>query len=318
MNPSDLLRLDLTEIDDKHEELLAALVDSACRNLSTFLIEDRTLSSTLISQIKRTALDFFCLQKEDKLALHRPGSGIGYIPEKVENLAATIGLTAPPDPKETFNIGPDPSRNRWPQSPPSIEEVFRLYYSEMWRLSKKLMRVLSRALGVPPTFLDDQSLRGNSILRATRYPKIEPETGGILPLRAGAHTDYGLFSLLLLDGEVGGFQVKPPQYDWIDIQADANMFVINIGDLLSLWTNKIWPATLHRVQTPAEFAIHDRLSVVFLHNPNPDALITPLPRFTPETKSQLRPEPVVAGEYLKSKSKLGFGQSGEPYGERIS
>ena len=289
------------------EATLAETIDQACRSFSTFLVDDPSLQRGLHASMRTVSTLFFALPKEDKLSLHRPGSGLGYLPERAENLAATNGIAAPPDPKETFNIGSDPSKNRWPVGPPQFEDTFLLFYAAMARISRQLMRLFSLALGMPANFLSGQSARGHSILRATRYPALESNHLRKTQLRAGAHTDYGMFSLVLPDHEVGGFEIQPPGGDWIEVRPPEGLLAVNIGDLLMRWTNGVWPATVHRVAAPEAYANRDRLSLVFLHNPSPDAVVAPLKEFL-LAGERPRFEPVVTSDYLKDKSTAALQQ----------
>lgn len=300
---SELPAVDFESIPESEA---AEIIDRACRAFNTFLVQPAWPRS-IYSDLKDAATRFFALPEEEKLSLHRPGSGLGYLPEGAENLAATIGIEAPPDPKETFNAGSDPSKNRWPDTLPELEEAFMRYFGEMEKISRRLMRLISLALGMPADFLEHQSSGGKSILRATRYPALQLSNLRATPLRAGPHTDYGMFSLVQLDHEVGGFEIRPQGKDWIEVRPAEGILAVNIGDLLTRWTNGIWPATLHRVVAPAAFADKERFSLVFLHNPRPDAVVAPLERFL---RVGERPhfEPVVTIDYLRSKSKAGLGK----------
>jgi isopenicillin N synthase-like dioxygenase len=65
---------------------------------------------------------------------------------------------------------------------------------------------------------------------------------------AGAHSDYGTFTLLYQD-EVGGLQLKIGDH-WVDIEHDpthAPGLVFNAGDVLSIWTRGRISSTKHRV-----------------------------------------------------------------------
>ena len=55
--------------------------------------------------------------------------------------------------------------------------------------------------------------------------------------------------------------------------------MINQGDLMARWTNDRWLSTLHRVANPPEEAKGGsrRLSIVFFHHPNYDAVVSCLP-----------------------------------------
>src|SRR5436305_6224794 len=98
--PTELPIVDLKSIAED-EAISLGTIDHACRCFNAFLVAT-SLPRDLFLNMKKSAALFFGLPKEEKLSLHRPGSGLGYLPEGAENLAATIGIAAPPDPKETF------------------------------------------------------------------------------------------------------------------------------------------------------------------------------------------------------------------------
>ena len=72
-------------------------------------------------------------------------------------------------------------------------------------------------------------------------------------------------------------------------------FIVNIGDMLERWSNGKFKSTVHRVVTKPG-TTQKRLSAPFFFEPNYDTLVQSLPG-TGEPKF----EPVISGEYLKSK-----------------
>ena len=64
--------------------------------------------------------------------------------------------------------------------------------------------------------------------------------------RAGAHTDYGSLTILLPQAESSGLQVFHNN-EWITVPNPDNSVVINLVDLMALWTSGRWQSTLHRV-----------------------------------------------------------------------
>ena len=125
-------------------------------------------------------------------------------------------------------------------------------------------------------------------------------------MRAGAHTDYGTFTILNGENVPGGLQVRAKSGDksgdqsgeWIDVETDPGSFVVNIGDLLMRWTNDRWISNTHRVvNPPATVAARaKRLSIAFFHQPNYDALIECI-----APPGQAKYPPVVSGEYRDHK-----------------
>ena len=109
--------------------------------------------------------------------------------------------------------------------------------------------------------------------------------------RAGAHTDYGSLTILLPEPESVGLQIFRSG-KWINVPPTEDCFIINIGDLMELWTSNRWVSTLHRVVAKSNQP--GRLSLAFFHQPDWDAEITPI-FDEPPAKS------VKSGPYLMKK-----------------
>ena len=78
--------------------------------------------------------------------------------------------------------------------------------------------------------------------------------------------------------------------------------MINQGDLMARWTNDQWLSTLHRVANPPEEAKGGsrRLSIVFFHHPNYDAVVSCLPTCV-EPGAAPKYEPITVSEYYSMK-----------------
>jgi len=120
--------------------------------------------------------------------------------------------------------------------------------------------------------------RSISHLFCQHYPGLDPAPPAGT-VRAGAHTDFGSLTILHLGDNAKGLQVYDPGDDlWHDVEAPADAFVVNLGDLLSDWTGGVWQSTLHRVVIPdAAAAARSRWSLTFFHQPNYDAVVETIP-----------------------------------------
>jgi isopenicillin N synthase-like dioxygenase len=126
-----------------------------------------------------------------------------------------------------------------------------------------------------------------------------PEPG---QLRLGAHTDYGSLTLLYQDETPGGLQVHRDGV-WRDAPIVPGTFVVNIGDLMSRWTNDRWVSTLHRVQNPAQGRWDvPRLSIPYFHQPNYDAVIEAIPTCVAPGEQATYP-PITSGDNLTYKTR---------------
>ena len=88
----------------------------------------------------------------------------------------------------------------------------------------------------------------------------------------GEHTDYGTVTVLLQDG-VGGLQAKTRDGEWVDVPPVPGSLVVNLGDMLEIWTNGVFKAPPHRVKaSPTEH----RFSVAMFLEPSLDCIISPI------------------------------------------
>ena len=123
------------------------------------------------------------------------------------------------------------------------------YYRRMNRLANDLMGIFALALDLPEDFFFDKLDKNISALRVICYPeqKETPEPG---QLRGGAHTDYGTLTILMSDKAAGGLQAQHRDGYWVDVVIEPGTYVINIGDIMQIWTNDRWVSTMHRVVNP--------------------------------------------------------------------
>jgi isopenicillin N synthase-like dioxygenase len=291
---------------------VAREVNRACEEIGFFLIKGHGVPQEMIDCTYSKAAEFFHLPVEDKLPIRTPSPEIarGYTPFKGETLSAGLGNKAPADLKEMIDMGPvdvpggayyeqGDARNffypnLWPAKPAEFEPVMVSYYRRMNRLANDLMGVFALALDLPEDFFFDKLDKNMSALRIICYPeqKTPPEPG---QLRGGAHTDYGTLTILMSDKAAGGLQAQHRDGHWVDVTTEPGAYVVNIGDIMQIWTNDRWVSTLHRVvNPPAKLADTSRRhSVVFFHQPNYDALIDTLP----SCYSQKRPKKYEALTY---------------------
>ena len=300
---------------------VARTIDAACYEIGFFTITGHGVGKETISDLRAAAHVFFALPLEDKLTARHPveGTNRGYHPVGGEALSTANDRAAPPDLKEFFHVGPvDVTRdpyytgepgprhflpNVWPAVPSGFERAAAAYYRTMSDLILFLMRLTALALGIEETFFDRKVDRSIGTMRLNYYPAqtVPPRPD---QLRAGAHTDYGGFTILSGEDVPGGLQVRTRDGDWIDVHTEPDKLVVNIGDLLMRWTNDRWLSTLHRVVNPpwSREATRPRLSIAFFNHPNYDVVIECL-----AAPGQAKHPPVVSGEYRDFKyAKIGL------------
>jgi isopenicillin N synthase-like dioxygenase len=129
-------------------------------------------------------------------------------------------------------------------------------------------------------------------------------------LRAGEHTDYGSLTIVAPTQAPGRLQVLTREQGWVEVDPAPGDFVVNIGDLMAQWTNDRWVSTLHRVALPEPDAGPEarRLSLVFFHQPDDDALVQCIPTCLAPGESP-RYEPITSGEHLRLKIARHFTET---------
>ena len=180
------------------------------------------------------------------------------------------------------------------------------YYEALEDLATDIMRLFALGLNLDEHFFDDKIDDHMTSLTANYYPAVntEPLEG---QYRKGPHSDWGTLTILYQD-DTGGLEVLDRHNDeWLDVPVVPGSFVVNIGDLMSVWTNDQWQSTKHRVRVPAvEKRSTARVSMPFFHQPNWNALVECLPSCLPAGTVPLH-EPVTSGAYFLRKIQMAFG-----------
>ena len=273
------------------------------------VIADHGLDETIIDAAIADTKVFFALPEETKRRYHQPGTGgaRGLTPFGVEAAkgAATVDL------KEFWHVGRElpeghPYRkymrdNVWPTEVEGFRTHLYGMFAAMDELGAKILRAIARYLELGDDFFDDKVEMGNSILRMLHYPPVPAGASGV---RAGAHEDINVITLLL-GAEEAGLQLKDADGEWLDIAPPPGALVVNIGDMLQRLTNHVLPSTSHRVINPTpDRASFARYSTPFFLHFNPDFVIETLPGMvSPENPDRYAGKAIMAEDFLTERLK---------------
>ena len=280
--------------DDSERDAIAARVDAACRDVGFIQVTGHGIPQDVIDGLG-TAMDaFFALSADEKSTLRAPRPSInrGYAPPKSERLSYSLGLDSPADMFEAFNVGAsiddfpdlaaelDPdiyARNIWPDASavPEFREGIDTWFRHAAGFARRMTSVFARALELPDDFFESFTDHSIDVLRTVNYA-LEPGTQlEVDQLGMGAHTDYGIVTVLWAD-PVPGLEILDPDGSWHSVLPQPGALLINLGDLLSRWTNDRYTSTMHRVVPPtdAEGRSIRRRSAAFFHDGNADAVIS--------------------------------------------
>ena len=306
--------------DERGAAETARKISNACETLGFLIVTGHGIDQSIIDHVLTSSSRFFEGSLEDRVSAMPPSPYVfrGYFPSEASALAASLDIDTPGDLCEVFCINRFDDReeairsglgenletffapNIWPRSIPGFKSSWSSYYSAMEGLSDHLLSLMARALGLPKNWFEFFCDRHTTNLVANYYP---PQVKKPRPnqLRRGAHTDYGSITVLYQSHSSGGLQIESHDGTWLDVPYVDNSFIINIGDLLSVWTNDKWVSTMHRVvNPPREEAEKSRQSLAFFHQPNFDAKISCIPTCK-SVDNPPRYKDVKAGEWILAK-----------------
>jgi isopenicillin N synthase-like dioxygenase len=297
---------------------IAAELDRAASTVGFMQVAGHRVPDDVIAAMVGASDDFFRLPFDAKLGAGPPDPSInrGYAAIGTEALSYSIGEAAPPDLFEAFNMGEDVvdeadpfyaaemrgmfAPNIWPEQLPALRPALVTYFAEARRVALALIDVFALALGLPDQWFRPFVDRSTTTMRTINY---ERRTGEPDPLpgqqRMGAHTDYGVVTVLWADA-TPGLQILGDDGDWHDAAPAPGCLLVNLGDLTAEWTNDRWRSTLHRVVPPSAAGPVRRRSTAFFFDANWDAVIECVPTCTGPGNPP-RYQSVVAGEHLMSK-----------------
>lgn len=205
------------------------------------------------------------------------------------------------DLKEFWHVGRDSEKllpNIWPDVP-QFKETFQTLFAEMDRVGAQILSSIALYLGLPSGWFGDKTENGNSILRLLHYPPIQGNADGCI--RAGAHEDINLITLLL-GAEEAGLQILRPDGSWMDVAPPEGGLAVNVGDMLQRLCNHFLPSTTHRVVNPTgQRTKFSRYSMPYFLHLNSDYAIETLPQCVSAENPNRYPEPILADDYLRQR-----------------
>jgi isopenicillin N synthase-like dioxygenase len=302
--------------DADARERVVRQVDEAARTVGFMQITGHGISGDTLQAFTAAMDAFFALDPAVKAGYRcPPGINRGYTPPKAEALANSLGLASAADLFEALNIGATaadyPHRaglpedvyapNVFPAEVPGFEAAAGEWFRAAGAVARTMVKIFGTALGGGPGYFESLTDHSIDVLRMNNYTL--PDPGVRLAedqLGMGAHTDYGIVTVLWAD-PVPGLEILGADGGWHPVQPSGGALLVNLGDALARWTNDEWISTMHRVAPPRVNGILvPRRSAAFFHDGNVDAVIECLPGCS----SAGRPpkyEPVTVGEHLAAK-----------------
>lgn len=289
-----------------------AAIDAACREWGFFQVVHHGIAPALLAAVHARMRDFFALPAEAKRAIERTATNAWgfYDRELTKNRR---------DWKEIFDVGPVGEGRlagnvpQWPAALPAFRPTVAAFATACERLAHRLLGAVGVNLGVPADHLAAAfGARHTSFLRLNHYPPCAQPAAADAPTLPAAghlginhHTDAGALTLLLQDDQPGLQVFRDGR--WVLVEPRRDALVVNIGDIVQVWSNDRYRAALHRVLVSRDA---ERYSAPFFFNPAADAVYAPLPS-TCDAAHPPRYRPIPWGEFRSARAAGDYADRGE-------
>ncbi len=259
-------------------------LERACREWGFFHLTGHTIDRLLIQRMHAAMRSFFALPLAQKRTVERTAHNPWgfYDRELTKNVR---------DWKEIFDVGPDitteglqGAQAQWPDETglsqlQGFRSTLQAFAAACEGVALRLLQAVSENLGMPGQYLDSCfDAAHTSFLRLNHYPPCAQPAAADAPsipanghLGISRHTDSGALTVLLQDMQPGLQVLHGARWHLIQPRADA--LVINIGDIVQVWSNDRYRAPLHRVLANRSVP---RYSAPYFYNPSYATVYEPL------------------------------------------
>jgi len=284
-------------------EATVAALRRAASEVGFLYVTGHGVGAERLEGLERAARELFSLPHAAKLEYHigRSRNHRGYVPpgEEVfygqskdtkEAFDLALELPAADHGRASRLLGP----NVWPRELPGFQAAVGAYYADVFSLGRALLGGFALALGLPRTYFEGYLTAPPSQLRLIHY---EPAEVGEGAMGIGSHTDYEC--LTILHATAPGLEVMNGARQWVAAPPVPGAFVVNIGDLLEVWSNGVFVSTSHRVCPVAT----SRYSFPLFFTVDYETRVEPLPHLC---HGAPRYSALISGDHLLSQTMQTF------------
>ena len=278
-------RLPLIDLQWPNDRL-ATQIEHACRDIGFMYVTGHGISEKTVAAIRNAVIEYFDRPLEDKLGdcITRDNYR-GYIPTGF--FTPNTG-DSPADNYEGYKLHTEISRsdpvcgecdlygpNRWPVEPAGFRDAVLGFWQECDRVFDAILSAIAVPLGVDADWLSRLFDRPLTNMTLLHYP---PQVTGDNRFGIHPHKDTAALTILVPDS-VGGLMVrKRNTNDWLEVNAPGDALVVNIGDLLELWSGGYFVSTPHKVVNRSG---RERYSFPWFAVPRHDVVVEPLRKPVP-------------------------------------
>jgi isopenicillin N synthase-like dioxygenase len=262
-----------------YADTIAAILE-ACTDIGFLSITGTGIAAQTVDQVRQTCREIFAIEESSKwqqaitrdnyrgyipMGFFTPNDGSGTA-DKYEGYKLHHEV-APKDPirKDCALYGP----NLWPRELPQAREVILGYWQELDAVADLLLAALEVGLGLTSNSLRQAFRTPLTNMSLLHYPPQAPDEPGF---GIHPHKDTDALTIIAPD-PVGGLEVQTRDGSWITPNCPPGGFVVNIGDMLELWSGGRLVSTPHRVVNKSG---KERYSFPYFAVPRHDVEVHPL------------------------------------------
>jgi len=299
--------IDISALEDSApaaQQRVGNLLCAASEDQGFFYIVGHGVDERLLDGVFDVSKRFFDLSESQKSQVRASGAHRGFLQIGQSTMEGYGGA----DRKESFIWGTDKnpsdsncdsvsalvSVNRWYDGLPEMRDVLNGYFEAIHDVASKLLAAIAVTMNQPDNYFTQHfsvpTSRGSLIYYPVQIASVDEY--GVSP-----HTDFGCLSILAQGAP--GLRVQSPDGDWFDVEPLENSLVVNVGDLLTRWTNGKFRSVPHCVINQCSEA---RYSVVVFVDPDSQTVIDPIVGYG-ESRNF---EPVTCEAYITQRFDRSF------------
>lgn len=257
---------------------IVSAIGRACETVGFLFVSGHGVPMQAIADLRSATVGLFGLPDARKRRLiAMDGAYSGYIP--MASLSANAGTIDQPDLYEGYKLHAEQTGagglvtivpdNIWPEEPAAFRAAVTTYWRHMDRLSDSLLRAFALSLGIAEQTFLKRFTDPMTSMTLLHYPPMQAASSGF---GIHPHKDSDAFTILYPD-PVGGLEVQPIGGDWIVADCPKGAFVVNIGNMMEMWSGGRFRSTPHKVVNRSG---RERYSFPYFAVPNETVEIKPL------------------------------------------
>ncbi|KAJ9559010.1 hypothetical protein OSB04_013624 [Centaurea solstitialis] len=265
-------------------------IRQACETLGMFQVVNHGVPSELVKKVESETRRLFGLPIKEKCkVLRSPTGATGYGTARIspfyEKAMWHEGFTI-------MGSCDGDAKTLWPHDYQGFCDTMDDFQNQMKLLAHNLLRLIFQSLDATQEEINWATSSNGGALQLNSYPSC-PNPDGTLGL--AAHTDTLLLTLLHQGGGVNGLEIFIEGSGWTPVKPVENGFVVNLGDLMHIFSNAKFPVVYHRVMVNH---LKQRISFAYFCGPPVESVVAPSSKFrNPCFKS------LVVKDYISLKAK---------------